>query len=93
MWLFWLSGFPKYEVERVFFDVAHLYTGASFEFIKNLARQLAVTFKLTNTVIHVTIISRVSKTLFDQSFNQLDDVTDVGGGFWLCVWLFDTEQL
>jgi len=93
VWLFRLGGFPEHKVEWVFFYVTHFYSRTGFELVEYFAGELAVAFKFTYTVIHVAIIRSVSEALFDQGFDQLNNVSDMGRRFWLCVGLFDAEHL
>ena len=86
MWFVWLGGFPEYEIERVFFDVFDFDTGTGFKIIQHFAGELAVAFEFTHAVVHVAVAGRIGVALFDQRFDQADDVIDVSGGTRLKRW-------
>ena len=74
-----LDALPQDEIQRVLLGFINFDPRANFQVFDFLARQLAVTDKLADPVVHVAITGRVGKTLVDQGLNHLVHAGDMPG--------------
>ena len=71
--VFFFSGLPESEVERILFLFFYHDAGSGFEVIDVLTRKFSVVLELSCAVVNVAV-DFVSISLIDQVLNELDDV-------------------
>ncbi|RMS09536.1 hypothetical protein ALP71_05817 [Pseudomonas coronafaciens pv. garcae] len=86
-----LDAFPEHEVQRIFLGLVHFDTRTDAQVFDLFARQLAVTLKLANPVIHVAVTRSVGITLVDQGLDHGVHAGNMVGGTRFHVRLEDVE--
>src|SRR5690349_15699006 len=91
---FWVIGFPKDEIGRIFLIIFICYPFGStcFKVIEMKMREASIRGKFSNRIIDAAISSKISYSFFDELIDQFDHRRNVGGSFWISFSLFDTQN-